>query len=88
VFIEEPRRPVRTSHDALHRWFDLSPAEAAVATGLMRGRSIAELAAELAISRHTVRTHVKHILSKTRTSRQGELISVLLRGPAALAGAT
>jgi DNA-binding CsgD family transcriptional regulator/PAS domain-containing protein len=58
---------------------DLTPTETQVATGLMRGRSLAEVAGELGVSMNTVRTHVKRIFEKTRTSRQGQLVGMMFR---------
>lgn len=59
--------------------FSLTPAEANVALGLARGHSVEEIAAGDGVSTETVRTHLKRVLSKTGTSRQGELISLILR---------
>jgi DNA-binding NarL/FixJ family response regulator len=42
----------------------LSPRELEVFTGLARGRSNAEIAAELVLSDTTVKSHVAHILAK------------------------
>jgi DNA-binding CsgD family transcriptional regulator/PAS domain-containing protein len=63
----------------LRELFSLTPAEARIAAKLVLGRSVEEIAAEGHISVLTVRTHVKRILSKTATSRQAELISLILR---------
>jgi DNA-binding CsgD family transcriptional regulator len=63
----------------LRELFSLTPAEARVAAKLVLGRSVEEIAAEGDISVLTVRTHVKRVLSKTATSRQAELISLILR---------
>lgn len=63
----------------LQKSFSLTPAEARVASKLIQGRSLDEIAAETSNSIETVRTHVKRILSKTGTTRQGELIALLLR---------
>jgi DNA-binding CsgD family transcriptional regulator len=63
----------------LRELFSLTPAEARVAGRLVLGLSVKEIAAEARISVETVRTHVKRILSKTSTDRQGELISLMLR---------
>lgn len=59
--------------------FLLTPAEARVAGKLALGQSVEEIAAEAKISVDTVRTHLKRILAKTGTTRQGELISLILR---------
>jgi DNA-binding CsgD family transcriptional regulator/PAS domain-containing protein len=59
--------------------FSLTLAEARVAASLVSGLSVQEIAAELRITRETVRTHLRRILSKTNTRRQGELISLVHR---------
>jgi DNA-binding CsgD family transcriptional regulator len=64
---------------ALCELFSLTPAEARVAGKLALGRSVEEIASEAGLSIETVRTHIKRILSKTATERQGELISLILR---------
>jgi DNA-binding CsgD family transcriptional regulator len=63
----------------LRELFSLTPAEARVAGRLVLGRNVEEIAADAGISIETVRTHIKRILSKTATERQGELISLMLR---------
>ena len=59
--------------------FSLTGGEARVVARLVQGRSVDEVATELKISVETVRTHVRRVLVKTATSRQGELISLVLR---------
>jgi DNA-binding CsgD family transcriptional regulator len=63
----------------LSELFLLTPAEARFTSCLATGFSVEEIAAELNISRETARTHLRRILSKTHTRRQGELISLVLR---------
>jgi len=63
----------------LSQLFSLTRAEARIAGRLAMGRSVDEIAAEARLSVGTVRTHVKRIMSKTATVRQGELISLILR---------
>ena len=57
--------------------FDLTPAEARVARGIVESHTVDELASALGISRETVRTQLKAVLSKTGTSRQTELVGLL-----------
>lgn len=63
--------------DAVHGLFGLTRAETRVAGGLMRGRSIAEIAGDLGISINTARTHVARIFTKTDTRQQGPLVALL-----------
>lgn len=65
--------------EVLAELFSLTPAEARVAGKLALGRDVGEIAAQSRTSVETVRTHIKRTLSKTDTSRQGELISLVLR---------
>lgn len=66
--------------------YRLTPAEARVARGLADGLNVDEVAAHLGLSRHTVRTHLKHALAKTGTRSQRELVRVILSGPLSLLG--
>jgi DNA-binding CsgD family transcriptional regulator len=59
---------------ALSSLYGLTRGEAALAALLMRGKSIDEAVAELFISNHTARTHLKRIFMKTDTHRQTELV--------------
>ena len=63
--------------DLLQGLFDLTPAEARVARGIGAAQSVDALAEALGISRETVRTQLKAVLSKTGLSRQQELVSLL-----------
>jgi DNA-binding CsgD family transcriptional regulator len=62
----------------LQNLYALTPAEARVTQKLLTGRSIEEIAKDAGISVETGRTHLKRILSKTGTTRQGELIAHIL----------
>jgi DNA-binding CsgD family transcriptional regulator len=63
----------------LSELFSLTPSEARVAARLLLGEDLKEAAAALGVGMETVRTHVKRVMAKTSTRRQGELISMLLR---------
>lgn len=58
--------------------FDLTPAEARIARELAKGRSVEEISTINKVTVETVRTHIKRILTKTGTSRQPELVALLL----------
>lgn len=65
----------------LTQTFQFTPQENKIALLLSKSFDLKEIAKELKISLHTVRTHLKHIYSKTNTSRQAELIKLLLSLP-------
>ena len=76
---------IRKDPSTAARWqaqHGLTPAEARVAESLVGGLSLRATADQLAITYETARTHLKSILSKTGSRRQGELVSLLLRGQA------
>jgi DNA-binding CsgD family transcriptional regulator/tetratricopeptide (TPR) repeat protein len=54
-------------------WDSLTPTELRVAKLVGRGRSNPEIAAELLLSRHTVESHVSHILAKLQVSSRREV---------------
>ncbi len=62
---------------ALQGLFDLTPAEARIANGLLDGKTLGQIAVDRNISVQTVRTQLKSVLSKTRTSRQVDLVRLL-----------
>ena len=63
----------------LRAWFGLSLREAELAALLANGVDLKECAQLMAVGLETVRTHLDGLFSKTRTRRQAELVSVLLR---------
>lgn len=60
--------------------FGMTQSECQVASLLIQGKSLMQIANELAVSRTTVAFHLRHIFQKTRTNRQAELVSLLLQG--------
>lgn len=57
--------------------FGLTPTEAMVVRELVAGRAVEALAAKLAISRETVRTHIRRIYAKTAVKSREELFARL-----------
>ncbi len=84
VFISDPEENVETVEDVLVNIYDLTPTEARVASLLTNGNGIDHICDLLRIKQNTVKTHLKHIFSKTETRRQSELIKLILRGPATI----
>jgi len=58
----------------LHESYHLTPAEARLATLIVRGYTLHAAACSLHISNNTARTHMKRIYGKTDTHRQADLI--------------
>ena len=71
------------SPDALEGLYGLTPAEAALAALLVEGLTLQQAAAARGVVVETARSHLKRIFAKTGTTRQSELVRLLLLGPAA-----
>lgn len=84
VLFADPDREPAAPHELLHQLYGLTPAESRLAVELCEGSDVAQIAELHGLSVATVRTHLRHLLEKTGTRRQGELVSLLLRGPLAL----
>jgi len=69
----------QTPHrDLLVSMYGLTGREADVACALIGGQDLAHAAQGLRMTIHTARTHLRHLMEKTATARQGDLIRVLL----------
>jgi DNA-binding CsgD family transcriptional regulator len=78
IFIDTGDMPTPAPR-TLREIFNLTAAEARLASRLAAGESLREIAADANISIGTARAQLKAVLSKTRTHRQGELVALLLR---------
>jgi DNA-binding CsgD family transcriptional regulator len=63
----------------LHQLFGLTKKEALVATYLMCGSTLQEMAKETGVGIGTIRTQSKTIFAKTGTKRQADLVGLLTR---------
>ena len=72
--LEQARAP---STGLMRSLFDMTVAETRVATGLMRGRTLKEIAEDGGVSITTVRSQLSSILEKTGCTRQAELVGLL-----------
>jgi len=84
IFLNDPESQIEPDPQVFRRLFGLTEAESRLAAALMHGRSLEEASEELGVSRTTVRTQLQSIFDKTETHRQGELVRLLLSGPAQL----
>jgi DNA-binding CsgD family transcriptional regulator len=81
VFVTDPARRVRTTHDTLRVLFGLTPAEYRLAMLLADGHGPPAIAEMVGVSRNTVKSHLASIYRKTNTSRQAQLVRLLLQLP-------
>lgn len=77
----DPEKPVVLRDDVLQEHYGLTGAETEVANGLLTGYSLEEIAALRKVKIGTVRDQVKSMLAKTVTSRQMEMVKLLLTLP-------
>jgi DNA-binding CsgD family transcriptional regulator len=75
-----PRRPSR-----LISLFGMTALEAAITDQLCSGLTYAEIADDLGLTSHTVRSYSKTIFAKTGTHRQSELVRLVLESIASIA---
>lgn len=78
ILFRDPLCSLETSHSAMRRLFGFTPAEAGLAMFLTGGQTLEEAAAELNVSMNTVRTHLKSMFLKTGTTRQTDLVRMIL----------
>jgi DNA-binding CsgD family transcriptional regulator len=78
VMIIDPEQEPEPPKMLLRRLFGLTNGEADVALLMLRGNGLKPIAADLALSMATVKTHLHHIFNKTDTHRQAELVRLLL----------
>lgn len=83
-FIVTANRHIPMDIGALQQLFQLTYAEARIASLIVNGNHIDQIAERLAISLNTVRTHLRHIFEKTNVERQADLIHLLLRASIAI----
>jgi len=85
VYVRDAAKQRETSEKLIEELFDLSPAEAQLATLLAGGSTLVEASEKLGLTEITVRTYVKRIFMKTGVNRQADLVRLLLTSVAPLA---
>lgn len=86
ILLRDPEYPPIVI-DRLRDLFGLTRSESIIAAELARGRALPQIAESVGIGLATVRSHLKQILLKTGTNRQGEAIALVDRSIAAMRGA-
>lgn len=79
VFVTDPERTPEVSMDQLMRLYGLTPAEAQLALHLAVGLSLKDIAERSRRTMNTVRSQLKQVLHKTGTTRQAQLVRLVLQ---------
>lgn len=79
VLIIDPEDCAEPSHTILEQVFGLTKSESRVATRLLCGQTVHEVADETGVTPGTVRTQIKSVFSKTNTHRQAQLVGLPTR---------
>lgn len=78
IVVHVPEAELPIAPELLRERFALTKTEAQLAAALASGHSLRHYAESHHVSEHTARTHLKHLLEKTRTHRQAELVHLVL----------
>jgi DNA-binding CsgD family transcriptional regulator/PAS domain-containing protein len=78
VFIQDPQAPHMMPGEAFARLYGLTPAELRVALTLAPGLSPEQAGEMLGVALPTVRSHLQRIFAKTGTSRQADLVRLMM----------
>lgn len=84
LFISDPQASVGSLTQLLRTLYGMTPAEARLTEALANGLSPQEYAERQQLSLHTVRSQFKAAAAKAGTSRQADLVRIVLTGPAVL----
>jgi DNA-binding CsgD family transcriptional regulator len=80
IFVADPSARFYAGPEALTELYQLTLSEAELVRLLAAGLSLEEAADKRGVSLNTARSHLKHVFAKTETSRQGELVRLIISG--------
>ena len=80
IFVADPSARIFAGPEALTELYQLTHSEAELVRLLASGLSLEEAADKRGVSLNTARSHLKHVFAKTDTSRQGELVRLIVSG--------
>jgi DNA-binding CsgD family transcriptional regulator len=81
LFISDPGAEPDVDAPYLARTYGLTPAEARLLRALVRGRTLGEYAQAARITLFTAKGYLKQVFNKTGTSRQADLVRIVLADP-------
>lgn len=86
IYISDLTKQLTAPEQLVARIFGLTRSEATLATLLANGASLSEAAGIMKLAESSVRTYLKRVFSKVGVSRQAELVRVIVKSVALLAG--
>jgi DNA-binding CsgD family transcriptional regulator/PAS domain-containing protein len=84
VFITDTEIPVKSPRHVLAQVYGLTAAEERLASSLIQGKNLSQVAQEFRVTRNTLHSQLQSIFDKTGTNRQSELMRIFLKGLAQL----
>ncbi|MCW0233373.1 MAG: helix-turn-helix transcriptional regulator [Ferrovibrio sp.] len=81
IFVNNPDDRITPTEASLIAQFHLTPAEARLTAALLDGEHVDDYALRTGLSLHTVKTQLKHVFAKTGSTRQSDLIRIVLANP-------
>jgi DNA-binding CsgD family transcriptional regulator len=81
LLVTDPKKPVDVNDDMMRSYYGFTAAETEIANGLLTGYSLREIAALRKVTVGTVRIQIKSLFAKTGTTRQVDLVRMLLALP-------
>jgi len=82
LFVTDPEMRPEVAPDVVRRLFGLTESESRLVSAIASGDSIDEAAESMGVTVSTARTYLKQVFAKTGTSRQGDLVRIVLTSPA------
>ena len=77
IFIQDTTQTPHFAGAAFAKLYGLTPTELRVSLEIAQGQSLQELSDQLGVSTNTIKTHLKHIFTKTGVTRQGDLARLI-----------
>ncbi len=81
LLVTDPNTPVKFPDEILHTIYQFTPVESEVANGLLMGYTTDEIAILRHVSIGTIRQQLKKMLEKTGTSRQSDMVRLIMTLP-------
>lgn len=80
IFLCDPKQQQVADPTILQETYGLTRSEAVVASKIVDGYSLEDIAEDLGVETSTARSHLKRVFTKTDTHRQSDLVRLLMQG--------